>query len=163
MRQARRYPQRALAGIAGRWLAGARIGQIGAICLIYLWAAQGYAIASPGAKIKCFASYYTVASCKREGTSGIMANGRKLDDKAFTAASWDYPLGTNLRVERTPRPSNYHRQSRTGTVIVTVSDRGPAKRLLAQGRRLDLSKAAFQALAPLAQGIVEVEITEVGP
>ena len=35
-------------------------------------------------------SYYTKASCLREGTSGIMANGKVLRDEGFTAASWDY-------------------------------------------------------------------------
>ena len=38
------------------------------------------------------ASYYTVASCAREGTSGIMANGRRLNDEKLTAASWFYPF-----------------------------------------------------------------------
>ena len=76
-----------------------------------------------------------------------MANGRALEDEAFTAASWDYPFGSRLHVAHG-----------TAHINVTVTDRGPARRLARQGRLLDLSQAAFQALAPLAQGIVQVTV-----
>lgn len=83
-----------------------------------------------------------------------MTNGRSLYDQEATqpyfAASWDYPLGTRLLVG-----------SALQRITVVVTDRGPARRLYRQGRLLDLSKAAFHALAPLEQGLVEVEITEV--
>lgn len=81
-------------------------------------------------------TWYSHASTLREGCSGIMANGRRMDDTALTAASWDYPLGTQIRVG-----SVYGK-----TVVVTVTDRGPAKRLYRQGKILDLSPAAFDAL-----------------
>ena len=96
------------------------------------------------------ASYYTEASCKKEGTSGIMANGRRLDDEAFTAASWGYKFGTTLKVCRADRAISQP------CVQVNVTDRGPAKHLYRQGRILDLSRAAFLRLAPLSQGIVQV-------
>lgn len=96
------------------------------------------------------ASYYTKASCLREGTSGIMANGKGLDDEAFTAASWDYEFGQRLRVTFNGR-----------SVVVSVTDRGPSKRLYKKGRRLDLSKAAFERLAPLGKGIIKVQVTEI--
>jgi len=83
----------------------------------------------------------------REGTSGIMANGKRLDDQAFTCASWDYPFGTRLRVESAGR-----------SVIVVVTDRGPAKRLYRQGRIIDLSKAAFSELGSLKAGILSVTV-----
>lgn len=98
------------------------------------------------------ASYYTVASCQREGTSGIMANGRKLNDEAFTAASWDYHFGTRLAVCRT------YRTDRGNCVQVVVTDRGPAKHLYRNGRILDLSRSAFEALAPLREGIIKVTV-----
>lgn len=97
------------------------------------------------------ASYYTKASCLREGTSGIMANGKALDDTKLTCASWFYPFGTRLRVTAS-------RNNRS--VVVVVSDRGPAKRLVQKGRIIDLSQAAFEALADLKLGVILVK-TEV--
>ena len=69
-----------------------------------------------------------------------MANGRPFDMHAMTAASWYYPLGTKVRVSAGGR-----------SVVVTITDRGPAKRL---GRIIDLSKAAFAKLAPVGQGVI---------
>jgi len=82
-----------------------------------------------------------------------MANGKPFDPDAFTTASWDHPLGTRLRVTA----------SNGNTVTVVVTDRGPAKRLLAQGRVLDLSKAAFTKLADPRVGIVSLSHIEVLP
>lgn len=94
-------------------------------------------------------SWYSVKSCLREGTSGIMANGKKLQDDAFTCASWDFPFGTRLRIIAVD----------SGRIVeVIVTDRGPAKRLYKRGRILDLSQAAFISLAPLSRGIIKVEI-----
>ena len=93
------------------------------------------------------ASWYSVESCRREGTSGIMANGRPFNDQALTAASWDYPFGTRLLVRHATR-----------AVVVTVMDRGPNKRLYAAGRILDLSPKAFEALALLSEGVIHVTI-----
>jgi rare lipoprotein A len=78
-----------------------------------------------------------------------MANGKPFRAAALTCASWDYPLGTRLTVRRG-----------TNVVSVLVTDRGPAKRLVAQGRRLDLSRAAFERLAPLSAGLIKVEVTK---
>jgi len=95
------------------------------------------------------ASYYTVDSCRREGTSGIMANGEVLNDEAFTCASWDYPFGTSLRI----------RNKENGkSVVVTVTDRGPNRRLYRQGRTIDLSKRAFSEIANIKQGVIEIEV-----
>jgi rare lipoprotein A (peptidoglycan hydrolase) len=40
-------------------------------------------------------------------------------------------------------------------VVVRINDRGPAKRLK---RGIDLSKAAFKALAPLELGLIKVKL-----
>lgn len=96
------------------------------------------------------ASWYSVESCRREGTSGITASGERLLDVGYTCASWDYPLGTVLRVSYNSR-----------IVEVTVNDRGPSKRLYRLGRRLDLSKRAFSELAPLERGVITVQIERV--
>ena len=70
------------------------------------------------------------------------ASGQVFDAAKHTAASWDYPLGTKLRIWNGPR-----------FVVVTVNDRGPAKRLL-KTRQLDLSWAAFSRLADPAAGLL---------
>jgi rare lipoprotein A (peptidoglycan hydrolase) len=44
---------------------------------------------------------------------------------------------------------------------VEVTDRGPAKRLYRQGRKLDLSRAAFERIGKLSDGLLEVEIVTV--
>lgn len=79
-----------------------------------------------------------------------MANGQPFDPGQFTAASWFYPLGTKVRVTHGDR-----------TVVVTITDRGPAKRLVRQGRVIDLSHAAFAALADPELGLIDVSVTEV--
>jgi rare lipoprotein A len=58
----------------------------------------------------------------------LMANGKPFVPSALTCASWDYPFGTQLRIVHNAR-----------SIKVTVTDRGPAKRLYRKGRRLDLS------------------------
>lgn len=95
------------------------------------------------------ASWYSVESCLREGTSGIMANGRRLNDEDFTCAIWDYPFGSLLKVTNLVN-KRY--------IVVLVTDRGPAKRLVKKGRVIDLSKKAFAVLAPLSQGVIPVKI-----
>lgn len=95
------------------------------------------------------ASWYSYESCIKEGSLGVMANGKVLDDSRFTAASWDYDFGTRLQI------TNLNNRK---TVVVEITDRGPSKRLYRQGRVLDLSMAAFKALAPLKDGVIPVSI-----
>lgn len=77
----------------------------------------------------------------------LMANGKPFRQSALTCATYRWPLGTKLRVR--------HGKS---SVIVTVTDRGPDKRL---GRLIDLSKAAFIKLGPLDAGLLNVEVVEI--
>lgn len=96
------------------------------------------------------ASYYTRESCAREGTSGIMANGRRLNDEAFTCASWDYTFGSRLRI----------RNVDTGReVVVSVTDRGPNKKLYRSGVTVDLTRVAYGRIADLKTGHCRVEVT----
>ena len=95
------------------------------------------------------ASWYSVESCKREGTSGICANGEVLDDEAYTCAVWDKKFGTKLKVTNLENGLS---------VIVVVKDRGPAKRLVRQGRVIDLSRGAFSKIADLKMGIIKVKV-----
>ena len=78
-----------------------------------------------------------------------MANGRPFDPDGLTCASWFWPLGTVLVVEA----------AGTGRrVIVVVTDKGPAPRLVRQGRQIDLSRRAFELLGPLRDGLMLVEV-----
>lgn len=97
------------------------------------------------------ASWYSVESLVKEGTrkqgeKPIMANGKEFKDDSMVCASRDYPLGIWLIVTN----CNNNR-----SVIVQVTDR-IGKRF--KGKRIDLSKAAFNKIANLKQGIVQVEV-----
>ena len=85
------------------------------------------------------ASYYS------DNLSGhLMANGKPYTPSNLTCASWYYPLGTKLEVTCGDK-----------TVIVTVTDRGPNKRL---HRLIDLSAKAFSTLADKRSGLITVSI-----
>jgi len=77
-----------------------------------------------------------------------MANGEPFDPEALTAASWFFPLGTWVKVACGDR-----------SVTVEITDRGPAQRLVRQGRVIDLSHAAFTRLDDPKRGLIPVEIT----
>src|SRR5512133_2739968 len=79
-----------------------------------------------------------------------MANGKAFNPDKLTAASWFYPLGTTLDVQVTGKTCR--------SVTVVVSDRGPSKELVKQGRVIDLSREAFNTLAKLEEGLVRVQI-----
>ena len=82
----------------------------------------------------------------------LMANGKKFDPNRLTAASWSYPLGAKVRVTlKTPAMT-------ARSVVVTITDRGPAKELVRQHRVIDLSYAAFKRLANPDLGLVQVII-----
>jgi len=76
-----------------------------------------------------------------------MANGKPFNPDRLTAASWFYPLGTRVVVTHADR-----------SVVVEITDRGPAKRLVKEGRKIDLSRAAFAKLADPDLGLIEVII-----
>lgn len=70
------------------------------------------------------------------------ASGEAFDPDGLTAAHRTLPFGTRLHVCHAGR-----------CVEVRVNDRGPA---VWTGRELDLSRAAFAAIAPLSRGVVTV-------
>lgn len=75
-----------------------------------------------------------------------MANGKPFDPSKLTAASWHFPLGTRVRVTHGTR-----------SVEVLITDRGPNRRF--KDREIDLSRAAFQQLAPLDKGLISVTVS----
>src|SRR5437762_11839523 len=83
----------------------------------------------------------------------LMANGRRFDTNKLTAASWFYPLGSKIRVHLEGQPSR--------AVLVTITDRGPAKELVRGGRIIDLAEAAFKQLAPPQVGLVQIKLERV--
>ena len=96
----------------------------------------------------------TVASWYGEPHRGkLMANGKRFNPDRLTAASWFYALGTKVRVTS----ANKHRRS----VVVTITDRGPAWELVKDGRAIDLSHAAFRQLASPETGLVEVKLEQI--
>jgi len=92
------------------------------------------------------ASYYSYECAKMP-----MANGRPFDPEKYTCASWFYDFGTVLEIKCLD----------TGKVTeVVVTDRGPNKRLVKEGRIIDLSKRAFQDISRLEKGLIRVSIRE---
>jgi rare lipoprotein A len=84
-----------------------------------------------------------------------MANGKKFNPDRLTAASWFYPLGTKVLVTLNA-PSEPRR-----SVLVTITDRGPARDLVREGRIIDLSHAPFTHLAHPDSGLVAVTVRRV--
>jgi rare lipoprotein A (peptidoglycan hydrolase) len=84
----------------------------------------------------------------------LMANGQPFDPDKLTAASWFFELGAKVVVEHGGR-----------RVVVVVTDRGPNRRLVREGRTVDLSQAAFAKLADPKVGLIPVKtrkLTEAG-
>jgi len=80
-----------------------------------------------------------------------MANGQRFNPDKLTAASWFFDFGTMVVVTHANR-----------SVVVEITDRGPAKRLLNEGRKIDLSRAAFAKLAPADLGLIDVTVKRHG-
>lgn len=90
------------------------------------------------------ASYYSYECAQKP-----MANGKAFDPEKRTCASWFYKFGTVLTV----------RSIDTGRATeVVVTDRGPNKRLVKDGRIIDLSKKAFEDICDLKQGLTRVQV-----
>jgi rare lipoprotein A len=77
----------------------------------------------------------------------LMANGRPFNPDKLTAASWFYDLGTRVVVTHGGR-----------SVVVEITDRGPARHLVTKGRKIDLTHAAFARLANPHQGLINVTV-----
>jgi rare lipoprotein A len=108
---------------------------------------------SPLYALQTTASWYSYESCIKEGTSGrITASGEKFNHNELTAAMWDVPFGTRFKVTNIKNGKS---------VIVRITDRGPAKRLVKKGRLIDLSKASFAQIAKLSDGVIPVKIEKI--
>ncbi|MDD5611306.1 MAG: septal ring lytic transglycosylase RlpA family protein [Candidatus Omnitrophica bacterium] len=99
------------------------------------------------------ASWYSVESLKRDGqweiTKGVMANGKKFDENAYTCATRLYPLRSRLRITNI---TTGHR------CIVKVTDR--IGRRFAE-KRIDLTPAVMQTLGGkqnFKKGLIKVKV-----
>jgi rare lipoprotein A len=79
-----------------------------------------------------------------------MANGKPYNPDLLTCASWDYPLGSKLRI-------TYEKHS----VTVEVTDRGGKNRWYQIGKTIDLTPTAFTKLAPLKAGSIQVRTQKI--
>lgn len=79
---------------------------------------------------------------------GPTASGERFNQYAMTAAHKTLPMGTRVRVTNLANGKS---------VEVKINDRGP----YIKGRVIDLSRGAFQQIAPLKQGIIKKVIIEV--
>jgi len=84
----------------------------------------------------CGASYYT--------GGGHTANGEVFNTYAYTAASKTLPFNTRVRVTNVANGRS---------TVVRINDRGP----YVGGRCLDLTQAAFGAIASLGAGVITVK------
>ena len=93
------------------------------------------------------ASYYSYECAQLP-----MANGKPFDPEKRTCASWFYDFGTVLAIKSLD----------TGrTTEVTVTDRGPNRRLVKKGRVIDLSRRAFEDICAIKKGLTRVIVTVV--
>ena len=101
--------------------------------------------ALPGSAETGIASWYGVPYHGRQA-----ANGEIYDMEKMTAAHRTLPFGTWLQVRNL---------SNDKTVNVRITDRGP----FVDGRILDLSRAAAEAIAMIGPGTAMVRITVIDP
>ena len=74
------------------------------------------------------------------------ASGEKYNMYNLTAASKTLPFGTIVKVKNLANGKS---------VKIKINDRGP----YVKGRIIDLSRAAFEKIAPLGAGVLNVEVT----
>jgi rare lipoprotein A len=77
------------------------------------------------------------------------ASGELFNENALTAASWKWPLGSYIRVTNL---------ATMASVVVKITDRGPARHLYRKGRIVDLTRGAFARIADLRDGVIKVEV-----
>lgn len=105
----------------------------GGLLVVLLMASAVEAGAAEG-----IATFYTVKSCQREGTSGVYtANGERYNEGALTCALRRRDWGGRYRVTNTANGRS---------VIVRHNDFGPGKGPTKRGVVVDLTPAAFDAL-----------------
>lgn len=85
--------------------------------------------------------YCTISWYGNEFNGNLTASGEVFDENAMTAAHKSLPFGTRIRLS-----------ANGNSIELTVNDRTPQSFM----RCFDVSKGAFQQLAPLDQGVILV-------
>ena len=99
------------------------------------------------------ASWYSVESCKREGTSGIWtASGERFTNEGLTCAMRSRDFGAYYKITNLDNGKS---------VVVRHNDFGPNKKLWNKVRRVDLSRGAFSKIAPLSKGVIPISIERI--
>ena len=145
------------------WLMQRRIGLestkravLGLISVIFFFCGSQYSDAKTSPKIKGFATFYTLKSCQREGTSGVYtANGERYDEESFTCALPNHAFNGLFKVCRIDAES-------TPCVLVRHNDFGPGRGPQRKGVIIDLTPAAFKRLGNLKQGRMAVTVERLG-
>lgn len=97
-----------------------------------------------------FATYYTVKSCQREGTSGVYtANGEKFDESALTCARRCRLWGSTFKVTNLDNGKE---------IVVRLNDFGPGKGPTAKGVIIDLTPEGFKQLGAGKAGKLRVRV-----
>lgn len=105
-----------------------------------------------------FATYYTVASCQREGTSGVYtASGERYDESAMTCA-----LPKQVGERKWGREFMVYGHNTGKSVVVRYNDQGPGNGPQSKGVVIDLTPAAFKEVCgDLKQGKCKISYMEV--
>ncbi len=109
-----------------------------------------------------YATYYTVKSCQREGTSGLKtASGKPYDESALTCALPHHPPKENGR--RAWGAMYRITNLQTGkSIVVRHTDFGPGKKAQARGVVCDLTPSAFKKLGgKLKDGKIKVSAQKI--
>jgi len=97
----------------------------------------------PGAVFYGTASWYSRSD---RGVKKRTASGAVFDHSKKTCAAWGLPFGTRVRVTNLENGRS---------VICTVNDRGPSKKLK---RLVDLTKSSFKEIANPRHGLIRVSV-----
>jgi rare lipoprotein A len=99
------------------------------------------------------ASYYTTASCQKEGTSGInTANGENFNEQALTCALRSREFGSLWKVTN---------KDNGKSIIVRQNDFGPNLKCEKRGVIIDLTPMGFKMLGAGKKGMLNVSIERV--
>ena len=109
----------------------------------------------PGVSIDSDPAVQEVRTGRASWYRSLVIAGNKFYVNGYYAAMWGVPLGTRARVTNLEN----------GIMItVTINDRGPNKRLVAQGRIIDLAAKAFYDLTGgFKSGPIKVKVEILKP
>ena len=138
-------------GFGSGFVAGHANGNIGNRVILALVSLLLFPITPAWCQTKQYATYYTEASCKREGTSGVWtASGARYEETALTCALPSHAFG------------GWYEVCHEGKCVkVKHNDFGPSKKCQKRGVIIDLSPRAFSELAPLKKGKILVTVERI--